>query len=163
MEQPGRLLSMFRDLRSTSLASGAPETSVTGHPAVDAVIRTLAGSELSKLLQYLRDWNARAKTSAVAQDVLYAVVKLRTAEDVVAAFGSTTREIPSNELDSSREPNSAADTALKEIIDGLIPYTERHLTRMERLVQESYVVDYLLSEMDTLLDEMDDSMAVDSA
>jgi len=39
-------------------------------------------------------------------------------------------------------------TPLKELVDGLIPYTERHLSRMERLVQESYVVDYILGEMD---------------
>jgi U3 small nucleolar RNA-associated protein 13 len=34
------------------------------------------------------------------------------------------------------------------MVDGLIPYTERHLARMERLVQESYMVDYVLGEMD---------------
>ena len=39
-------------------------------------------------------------------------------------------------------------TALKEILDALIPYTERHLTRMEKLLQDSYVVEHLLSEMD---------------
>jgi len=39
-------------------------------------------------------------------------------------------------------------TPLKELVDALIPYTERHLSRMERLVQESHVVDYILGEMD---------------
>jgi len=42
----------------------------------------------------------------------------------------------------------AGGTGLKELVDALIPYTERHLSRMERLVQESYVVDYILGEMD---------------
>ena len=37
---------------------------------------------------------------------------------------------------------------LKELVDALIPYTERHLTRMEKLLQDSYVVEHLLSEMD---------------
>jgi U3 small nucleolar RNA-associated protein 13 len=164
MEQPGRLLAMFRDLRSATPGDDSPPTSsVTGHPAVDEVIRTLAGSELTKLLGYLRDWNARAKTSTVAQDVLFAVVKLRSAEDVMAAFGEANPETFFDE-DSPEQPvKNAGNTALKEILDGLIPYSERHLSRMERLVQESYVVDYLLSEMDTLLGDADDAMQVDGA
>ena len=46
------------------------------------------------------------------------------------------------------EQSTDATGGLKEIVDGLIPYTERHLARMERLIQESYVVDFLLEEMD---------------
>ena len=37
---------------------------------------------------------------------------------------------------------------LRELVEALVPYTERHLARMEKLVQESYIVDYLLGEMD---------------
>ena len=105
--------------------------SVTGHRSVDEVIRTLNGADLVKLLRYIRDWNAKAKTSSVAQGVLHAIVKLRSAEDVMRVFG-----------------DEVTGTSLKELVDGLIPYTERHLARMERLVQESYIVDYILGEMD---------------
>ncbi|KAJ7293063.1 U3 small nucleolar RNA-associated protein [Mycena rebaudengoi] len=120
--------------------------SITGSAAVDEVIRTLGGADLARLLRYVRDWNAVAKTSIVAQGVLFAVVKLRSAEDgEVAARG-------------------AGGTALKEMVDGLIPYTERHLARMERLVQESYMVDYVLGEMDDGMfdgDFEDDGMDVE--
>jgi U3 small nucleolar RNA-associated protein 13 len=109
---------------------------------VDEVIRTMHGSELTKLLKYVRDWNTRAKSSAVAQSVLLAIVKLRSAEDIMAAFSA------SGVGDLLGDKTGAGSTALKEVIDALIPYTERHLARMERLVQESYIVDYLLSEMD---------------
>ncbi len=36
-----------------------------------------------------------------------------------------------------------------------IPYTERHLARTERMVQDSYVLDFLIGEMDggVVLDE----------
>jgi U3 small nucleolar RNA-associated protein 13 len=155
MEQPGRLLSMFRNLRSTS--SAEPEnafdllsspSSITGHPSVDEVIRTLSGSDLAKLLRYVRDWNANAKTSEVAQNVLYAVMKLRSAEDVMKAFGDEAGEIAlaSGTFESSKP--GVGGTALKELMDAIIPYTERHLARIERLVQDSYVVDYILGEMD---------------
>jgi len=117
------------------------------------VIRTLEGSDLTRLLRYVRDWNPNAKTSGVAQGVLHAVVKLRSAEDVMKAFGDDARSIEfASAGDESEEgavkKDGTGGTALKELVEALIPYTERHFARMERLVQESYVVDYILGEMD---------------
>ncbi|KAF8204036.1 U3 small nucleolar RNA-associated protein [Pholiota molesta] len=120
MAQPGRLcLFSKRFLRN---------------PSVDEVIRTLSGPELAKLLRFVRDWNTNAKTSAVAQRILFAITKLRTADDIIQAFGEENTEKLAN--------------CPQELVDALIPYSERHLSRMDRLVQESYVVDYILGEMD---------------
>lgn len=169
MEQPGRLLSLFTEIQSSSsegMIPGGAVSSITGHPSVDEVIRTLPGSDLARLLQYVRDWNAKAKTSAVAQGVLHAVMRLRSAEDVMQAFGAEVGEgvFASGGLVSST-PRGLGGMSLKELVDALIPYTERHLSRMERLVQESYVVDYILGEMDDgMFDGEDDdggSMDVD--
>ncbi|KAJ7103263.1 U3 small nucleolar RNA-associated protein [Mycena belliarum] len=146
MGQPGRLLSLFKDIRASAAEGPMPSTSITGHPSVDEVIRTLGGSDLAKLLRYVRDWNAVAKTSIVAQGVLFAIMKLRSADDVMQAFGDEMRETALIEGDGTSK--GAGGTGLKEMVDGLIPYTERHLARMERLVQESYMVDYVLGEMD---------------
>jgi U3 small nucleolar RNA-associated protein 13 len=149
MGQPGRLLSLFKGISSSESASSS---SITGHHAVDEVFRTLGGSDLAKLLRYVRDWNANAKTSMIAQSVLFAVVKLRSADDVMKAFKD---EAQVGAFASGKGfegvatgASGAGGTALKELIDALIPYTERHLSRMEKLVQESYMVDYILSEMD---------------
>ncbi|KAI0334408.1 U3 small nucleolar RNA-associated protein [Cubamyces sp. BRFM 1775] len=171
MAQPGRLHSLFASLTSSSVdddddSSAHAKTktpSITGHPAVDEVLRTLPGTDLVRLLRYVRDWNAHAKTSAVAQRVLHAVVKLRAAEDIARAFdedaalaAATAAAAAPAEDDTfgkalPAEPLSVegrGTTALKELIDSMIPYTERHLTRMEKLLQDSYVVEHLLSEMD---------------
>jgi len=167
MSQPGRLLSLFKDVGA---AEGDDEsTSLTGNVAVDEVIRTLGGSDLAKLLRYVRDWNTNAKTSSVAQRVLFTIVKLRSAEDVIQAFGDeTTEKIFADGEDAlPSDGPSTGRTALKELIDALIPYTERHHSRMERLVQESYVVDYILGEMDDGMFDGDllgdDIMDVDSS
>jgi U3 small nucleolar RNA-associated protein 13 len=166
MEQPGRLLSLFTDIRHSSLAEsqeGVFMSSITGHPSVDEVIRTLSGSDLARLLRYVRDWNAKAKTSNIAQGVLHAVVKLRSAEDVMEAFGDEAGELMIMNR-SIEKTTVAGGTPLKELVDALIPYTERHLSRMERLVQESYVVDYILGEMDDGMfdgDLEDDGSSVD--
>lgn len=136
---------------------------------MDEVIRTLGGSDLSKLLRYVRDWNTNAKTSAIAQGVLFAVVKLRTAEDIMQAFGDEVREgaFARGEFGEADMGKDAGGTALKELMDALTSYTERHLTRMDKLVQESYMVDYVLSEMDDGMfdgeddDEEGDGMDID--
>ncbi|KAJ7040343.1 U3 small nucleolar RNA-associated protein [Mycena alexandri] len=172
MGQPGRLLSLFKDIRASAAESPNPSNSITGHPSVDEVIRTLGGSDLAKLLRYVRDWNAMAKTSIVAQGVLFAIVKLRAAEDVMQAFSDEVHEIALGEVGfgdedegggkgKARGAAGAGGTALKEMVDGLIPYTERHLARMERLVQESYMVDYVLGEMDDGMFDGDDEGAMD--
>ncbi|KAK7007046.1 U3 small nucleolar RNA-associated protein [Favolaschia claudopus] len=146
MGQPGRLLNLFRDIRASAAESSTPSASITGNSSVDEVIRTLGGSDLAKLLRYVRDWNTVAKTSVVAQGVLFAIMKLRSAKDVMQAFGDEVNETALAE--GAVGAKGAGGTALKEMVDALVPYTERHLGRMERLVQESYVVDYLLAEMD---------------
>ena len=149
MSQPGRLLSLFKSLSSPSSPSLTSTPSITGNPSVDQVLRTLPASDLAKLLRYIRDWNANAITSNVAQRVLHAIVKLRPAEDILNAFSQETALnslVSGDDAEAGKEKSGS--TALREIIEGLIPYTERHLARMEKLVQESYVVDYLLGEMD---------------
>ncbi|KAI0348291.1 U3 small nucleolar RNA-associated protein [Trametopsis cervina] len=151
MDQPGRLHTLFKNLPSTTDPLMASLT-ITGHPSVDEVIRTLGGSDLAKLLRYVKAWNANARTSDVAQRVLHAVVKLRAAEDIAAAFGEENAlSVFSEMADASEAPRAKENkgaSALRELIEALVPYTERHLARMEKLVQDSYMVDYLLGEMD---------------
>lgn len=146
MQQPGRLLALFGDIRSAASEQGLQsDVSVSGNHALDEVLRTLPSPDLFLLVRYIRDWNTNAKTSGVAQSVLHAILKLRPAEDIVAAFGYNPPEGSSYD---SRKPIGATTSSLKDIVDGLIPYTQRHLARLDRLVQESFVVDYILNEMD---------------
>ncbi|KAG6837319.1 hypothetical protein H0H93_011414 [Arthromyces matolae] len=154
MQQPGRLLSLFRNLQSTH----ADPASITGQATVDEVIRTLEGSDLAKLLQFARDWNTNAKTSRVAQGVLHAVLKLRSTADVMKVFKEGQNEAA---MTDGGDDMSNPGSALKEFVEAFIPYTERHLSRMNKLVQDSYMVDYILGEMDDgTLDDMDIDTAI---
>ena len=73
MAQPGRLHSLFSSLPSSadanSDASAARTPSITGHPAVDEVLRTLPGTDLARLLRFVRDWNAKAKTKIILKRI----------------------------------------------------------------------------------------------
>lgn len=142
MQQPGRLLALFKSVRDGPDIEGPNRSkSFTGSLAVDEVIRTISAEDLTTLVKFVRDWNSNAKTSEIAQQILHAIVKLRSAEEIVDMFRSRATL-------AGEEQSSNAGGGLKETVDGLIPYTERHLARMERLIQESYVVDFLLEEMD---------------
>jgi len=109
----------------------------------------------------VRDWNTNAKTSTVAQRVLLTVFKLRSADEIIQAFSDEKEEKAFADGEVS-QPATTGRTALKELVDALIPYSERHLSRMEKLVQDSYVVDYILGEMDDgMFDDGDDDDAMD--
>lgn len=160
MEQPGRLLSLFKKIRSAPTS----ESALTGDSSVDEVIRTLGGTDLAKLLRFVRDWNTNARSSAVAQGVLLAVVKLRPAQDITDAFAAEIGEADLADSGVAKGKKNVTVTAsMKEIIEALIPYTERHRARIDALVQQSYIVDYILAEMDDGMDGIDneDSMDID--
>ncbi|CAE6448997.1 unnamed protein product [Rhizoctonia solani] len=157
MNQPGRLYNLFKSVRATRpTKSIAPQNedadslqNITGSTEVDQVLATLSGLDLARLLGHIRTWNASARTSTVAQTVLHAVLSTHTTEDIVAAFGKTgTDDGLDAEFAKALKGKDTPGMDLRSIVDGLIPYTERHLSRAERLVQDSFVVDYVLGEMD---------------
>lgn len=158
MSQPGRLLHLF----TTIMTTPSSPTSLTGSDEVDQVISSLSGTDLVRLLKFVRDWNSNARTSSVAQRVLHAVLKLRTPEDLLAAFENKAPEElavdPEADMDVDGDAGQAGQqeskkrkeppTSFKDLLDGLIPYSQRHFTRIDKLVQESYMLDYIVGEMD---------------
>jgi U3 small nucleolar RNA-associated protein 13 len=191
MDHPRRLYNLFSavassrvmeatiDLETGETIETGAAASITGNPAVDEVIRTLPATELSKLLLRIRDWNATAKTSGIAQLILHAVVKLRPAEDLRRGFNQRPTNLDNEmALDADNEgvsgdkagQQSGSNTTtkrgegLQEVVEALIPYTERHLARTDRLVQDTYILDFLLSEMDGGIapEDTDDMMQLDA-
>jgi U3 small nucleolar RNA-associated protein 13 len=155
--QPGRLLSLFQKIISSRSGDADPDaTSESNVNLLDRIVGSLDGIDIVKLLSYVRDWNTQAKTSAVAQTILYAIVKLRSADSILQSFKDSVVErqiVEDADTDADEpiiaaRPNMNGETALKEMVEALIPYSQRHLARMDRLLQESYVVDYILGEMD---------------
>lgn len=142
LNHPGRLLSLFTSALDTPEQNSKSE-SLTGNADINAVIKTLDNDSLYLLLLRIRDWNTNAKTAPVAQRILYALSKSYP---------------PSTFIELAKKPHKTESTmgrrkgsppaGLKEIIDALIAYTERHYRRVEELVDESYLVEWVLSEMD---------------
>ena len=126
---PARLLTLF-----TSIVGTYPpeQDSLCGVKAVDEVLANLADEQLIELLLRLRDWNANAKTAPVAQRLLWTIFRSYS---------------PPRLIDLKV---SGKKTNMKEVLDALRAYTERHYQRMEEMVDESFLVDYMLQELDQI-------------
>ena len=134
MDQPGRLFTLFKSVVETDTPD---EESLTGLNAVDEVITTLADEQLYKLLLRLRDWNTNVRSAPIAQKILWAVVK----------------SYPASRL-ASLKPAGKVGTkgSLKDVLDAIKAYSEKHYKRVEELVDESYLLDFTLREMDEVGD-----------
>lgn len=134
MDQPGRLFTLLKSVIETEQPDAG---SLTGLASVDEVLGSLADEQLYKLLLRLRDWNTNVRTAPIAQKILWTVVK----------------SYPASRLASLRPQGKVgAKGSLKDILDGIRAYSERHYKRVEDLVDESYLLDFTLREMDEVGD-----------
>ncbi|KAJ5666077.1 uncharacterized protein N7477_008525 [Penicillium maclennaniae] len=144
LNHPGRLLSLFTSAIDAADDPTLPAEereraagSLTGNPSIDEVLQSLDSTNLRTLLLRLRDWNTNARTSRVAQRVLFALFRSYPA--------STFVELATQ---SVRGKDGRAAAGLKDILQALASYTERHYRRVEELSDDSYLVEWVLGEMD---------------
>lgn len=130
LNHPSRLLGLFT---SVVMSDKAEADSLCGLKAVDEVLANLSDEQIFLLLLRLRDWNTNARTAPVAQRILSTLV----------------RSYPASKLSSLSAKGLGGRKSVGEIVHGLRVYTERHYRRMEELMDESYLMEYTLQEMDS--------------
>ncbi|KAI2621730.1 U3 small nucleolar RNA-associated protein [Hypoxylon sp. NC1633] len=131
LNHPRKLQNLFERV----VNSKAPDVgSFSGLRAVDEVLASLSDEQLFLLLLRLRDWNTNARTAPMAQRILWTLVK----------------SYPASRFSNLSVKGAHGQKSLKEVLNTLKVYTERHYKRMEELVEESYLVEYTLQEMDSL-------------
>jgi U3 small nucleolar RNA-associated protein 13 len=158
LDRPARLLSLLRDLSSAPSGGdgGGAGTAFSGSAAVDEAIAELADEQLLRLLVCVRAWNAGARDAVVAQRVLRAVVA-RHGVARLAGLGRRTakqqrKDEDEDEDDEERKKErKKALPSVAELVDGLRAHSERHFERVSGLWDESFLVDYLLREMDEVV------------
>lgn len=144
LNHPGRLLSLFT---SVVTSNKKDEGSYSGLRAVDEVLGSLSDDQIFLLLLRLRDWNTNARTAPVAQRILWTLV----------------RSYPASKFSNLSVKGARGQQSLKDVLHALHVYTERHYKRMEELVDESYLVEYTLQEMDNFAPSTDESALVKAA
>lgn len=161
LNHPKRLLDLFTAVVD---APQREEGSFTGRKDVDEVLRGLSDAHLFALLRRLRDWNANGRTSHVAQRVLYSILHLHPKERILG-LDRRMRRRQQPALGARGEDGELADAmsaltmteekaqkkeSMRDVVEGLRAYTERHQTRLERQGEERFVLVWALEQMDAV-------------
>ncbi|KAK2753586.1 U3 small nucleolar RNA-associated protein 13 [Arachnomyces sp. PD_36] len=149
LNHPRRLLHLFTAAIDSSKQDGnirasqeGKETGLTGNPDIDTVLQSLGNENLYTLLLHIRDWNTNARTSLVAQRLLYALAKSYPPSTFVQLASQRRVDL------EGRKGRKTSAGGMKEVFDALAAYTDRHYRRVEELADESFLVEWVLSEMD---------------
>jgi U3 small nucleolar RNA-associated protein 13 len=128
LNHPARLLSLF-----TAVITSPPEEgSLTGVKAVDEVLSSLSDEQIFTLLLRIRDWNTNNRTAPVAQKILWMIVK----------------SYPATRLANLKIRGAQGQKSLTEVLSALKVYSDRHYKRTEELLDQSYLLEYTLREME---------------
>ncbi|CZS94115.1 related to UTP13-U3 snoRNP protein [Rhynchosporium agropyri] len=134
LNHPARLLSLF-----TAVVTGVHEEgSLTGVKGVDEVLSTLSDEQIYTLLLRIRDWNTNARTVAVAQRLLFTLV----------------RSYPVSRLANLKVKGSKGQSSLKEVFNAVSVYTVKSRKRSEDMWDEAYLMEYTQREMDGMMAEL---------
>ncbi|KAK3718300.1 U3 small nucleolar RNA-associated protein 13 [Vermiconidia calcicola] len=147
LNHPKRLLDLF-----SAVVDGPRDPgSFTGKQDVDDVLASLSDSQVWNLLRRLRDWNANARTHNVAQHILHAILRLHPKERILnlrkrrrnvdVELTDAMAELSTNDRAKSKE-------SVKDVVDALKAYTERHYARLEKTAEERFVLLWALQQMD---------------
>ncbi|KAF1867244.1 hypothetical protein Lal_00049673 [Lupinus albus] len=93
---------------------------------IDKALKALGNEELRTLFSYVREWNTKPKFCYVSQLVLFRVFNIFPPTEIVQMKG------------------------IGELLEGLIPYSQRHFGRIDRLVRSTFLLDYILSGMSVI-------------
>ncbi|VAH36346.1 unnamed protein product [Triticum turgidum subsp. durum] len=98
---------------------------------IEKALLGLPKEGLHVLLEYIREWNTKPKFCHVAQFVLFRVLRSLPPTDILEIKG------------------------ISELLEGLIPYSQRHFSRVDRLVRSTFLLDYTLTRMSVVDPDVD--------
>ncbi|RLM74595.1 transducin beta-like protein 3 [Panicum miliaceum] len=98
---------------------------------IEKALLGLPKDGLRVLLEYIREWNTKPKFCHVAQFVLFRVLRCLPPTDILEIKG------------------------ISELLEGLIPYSQRHFSRVDRLVRSTFLLDYTLMRMSVVDPDVD--------
>ncbi|CAN1257028.1 Protein TORMOZ EMBRYO DEFECTIVE, partial [Linum perenne] len=98
---------------------------------MEKAVCSLGKEQLGLLFEYAREWNTKPKMCHIAQLVLFQVFSNISPSKILEIKG------------------------INELLEGLIPYTQRHFSRIDRAVRSTYLVDYSLVGMGAVEADVD--------
>eukprot|EP00798_Chlamydomonas_sp_ICE-L_P002642 gene2643-5017_t len=98
---------------------------------LQGLVSHLSTDDLKTALEYCREWNTNSRNCHAAQAMLQAILRCHTPKALAALPGC------------------------KDLVSALMVYTQRHFTRMDRLLRSSFLMEYTLASMKVLDPEGD--------
>ncbi|PNS18977.1 hypothetical protein CAC42_6072 [Sphaceloma murrayae] len=150
LNHPKRLLDLFTNVVDSP---DRDPDSLSGSKGVDEVLGSLSDEQLWRLLLRIRDWNSNARTARVAQRIMHALFRLYPKDKFVQlrrkrkAKTDLAGGIADLSLDGDSKP-AARQESVKDVLDGLKAYTDKHYARLEKMAEERYVLMWTLQMMD---------------
>ncbi|ABN66819.2 predicted protein [Scheffersomyces stipitis CBS 6054] len=117
---------LYNVVKSCIEANEDPNSAIGSEPLEETIIQ-LSDEQLLKLFKKVRDWNTNFKFFEISQKLISVLMSNIETERLI--------EIP----------------GLMKIIEALIPYNERHYNRIDDLIEQSYILDYAVEEMNKLI------------
>ncbi|KAL5802889.1 hypothetical protein ACOSQ4_031194 [Xanthoceras sorbifolium] len=96
-----------------------------GHQ-IEKALHGIDKEEFRLLFEYIREWNTKPKLCHVAQVVLFQLFNILPPTEIIEIKG------------------------IAELLEGLIPYSQRHFSRIDRLVRSTFLLDYTLTGMSVI-------------
>lgn len=127
LDHPMRLFNVLKQSLDYVSEEDENDKAIIFNKQLDKIISTLNSDQLLLLMKRCRDWNTNAKTHIIAQKTIRCIMLHHNISELSEIQG------------------------MIKIIDGIIPYTQRHFARVDNLVEQSYLLDYALVQMDKLL------------
>lgn len=113
------LMRVYNVVKALIAANADPQLPV-GSAELENTMRLLETAQMTSLLKKVRDWNVNFKQFEIAQKVLAVVLDKINIED----------------------PET------RKVVDLIVPYNERHFLRLDDLLEETYILDYVVQEME---------------
>jgi U3 small nucleolar RNA-associated protein 13 len=159
LNHPRRLLEIFRSVIDSP---DSDPSSFTGKQEVDDVLASLADAQLWNLLKRVRDWNTNGRTQHVAQRLMYALFRIFPKEKILglqkkrrAIVEAEDEQLVGAMAALSTTERARAKESVKDVIDGLKAYSERHSQRLEKMAEERFVLKWALGQMDDHISAVD--------
>jgi U3 small nucleolar RNA-associated protein 13 len=118
MGKPRQTLKVLSAIIENDIANGCSNVMTLQKHA-----KSWDSSRITQLLTYCREWNTRARNCQVSMLTVKAIFTSKAADELAFIDG------------------------LQDILEGILPYAERHFDRVDKLCMNSYLVDFILTSM----------------
>ena len=160
---------------SSSSAVSSSSPAQRGEELLATILRSkLPPHLLGRLLSYVREWNTQSRHGMLAQRLLHLLLRHLPRSKLLSALVALREEQGATKMlpgvgavrikqhsasgadsgdDKAAAAASAAQAELRSLVTSLLPYSERHADRLDRLQLSAYLADYTLDSMTVLTPE----------